>query len=337
MPCGKLGEHSYTNLEEYPYPDKRKAARSTIFGQERSAKAKSIQLDKFVVSKIQLVDIMQIQSYINFLTSFHNRHTKSSYINEAAASIKERLISFGYSETEGSVFYHEYRVQGYELKNVICTKKGESNKTILLCAHYDTILQSNLEDIISRAPGANDNASGVSALLEIARIMLNVNTQYTIQFVFFSGEEQGFWGSTQYAQKVKDENLDLLLVVNMDMCGETGFLTNDKTTFIDIDDGNIHSSNDEPSKIFGEKMEQNAIDYTDLAIQFDPIAFSDYMPFEAREYVCIGAYDGSAVDHNSHYHTNSDIPSNINMTFLESVIKMVLSFVLLESKYILGA
>ncbi|HEX5187086.1 MAG TPA: M28 family metallopeptidase, partial [Nitrososphaeraceae archaeon] len=331
-PCGKLEEHSY--LEEYPYPDKRKAARTTIFNQKRSIKAKSIQLDKFVLSKIQLVDSMQIQSYINFLTSFHNRHTKSSYINEAAASIKERLISFGYSEAEGSVFYHEYRVQDYELKNVVCTKKGESSKTIILCAHYDTILQSDFEDITSRAPGANDNASGVSALLEIARIMLNVNTEYTVQFVFFSGEEQGFWGSTHYAQKVKDENLDLLLVVNMDMCGETGFLINDKTTFIDIDDGNVHSSNDEPSKMFGEKMEQNAKDYTDLAIQFDPIAFSDYMPFEAREYVCIGAYDGSAVEHNSHYHDSSDVPSNINMTFLESVIKMVLSCILLESKYI---
>ena len=197
-------------------------------------------------------------------------------------------------------------------------KKGESNKTIILCAHYDTILYPNREDITSKAPGADDNASGVSALLEIARIMLNVNTEYTIQFVFFSGEEQGFWGSKHYAQKVKDENLDLTLVVNMDMCGETGFLSDDKTTYIDIDDGSTgqQSSNDEQSKIFGEKMEQNAKDYTELTIEFDPIAFSDYMPFEAREYVCIGAYDGSAEPHNTHYHSSTDIPSNLNMTFL---------------------
>jgi hypothetical protein len=80
-------------------------------------------------------------------------------------------------------------------------------------------------------------------------------------------------------------------------------------------------------------MEQNAKDYTELEIQFDPIVFSDYMPFEAREYVCIGAYDGPAESHNMHYHSTTDIPSNMNMTFLESVIKMLLSFILIESHY----
>ena len=332
MPCGKL--------EEYPYPDKRKAPRSSMFNQERRMKTKTIQLDNFVLNKIQLVNTMKIQNYINSLTSFHNRHTKTAnkepaYIHEAADSIKDQLINFGYSEE--FVFYHEYTEREYELKNVVCIKKGESNKTIILCAHYDTILNSNWEDITSRAPGADDNASGVSTLLEIARIMLNVNTEFTIQFVFFSGEEQGFWGSKHYAQKVKDENLDLMIVVNMDMCGETGFLDNDKTSYIDIDDG---STGEQPSpdqsaqsKFFGEKMEQNATDYTNIDIKFDPIAFSDYMPFEARGYICIGAYDGSAEEHNPHYHSTIDTPSNLNMNFLESVIKMVLAFILIESHY----
>lgn len=59
---------------------------------------------------------------------------------------------------------------------------------------------------------------------------------------------------------MKDENQDLLVVVNLDMCGETGFLANDKTTFIDIDEGTfgIHPHNNEPSQIFGQKMEQIA-------------------------------------------------------------------------------
>ena len=131
-----------------------------------------------------------------------------------------------------------------------------------------------------------------------------------------------------------------MLVVNMDMCGETGFLDNDKTTYIDIDDGSTGQQPPDPdqsaqSKFFGNKMEQNAKDYTDLEIRFDPVALSDYMPFEARGYICIGAYDGSAdpEHHNPHYHSSTDITSNLNMAFLESVIKMVLSFILLESHY----
>jgi Zn-dependent M28 family amino/carboxypeptidase len=165
--------------------------------------------------------------------------------------------------------------------------------------------------------------------------MLSVKTEYTIQFVFFSGEEQGLWGSKHYAKKMKEDNKDLLLVVNMDMCGETGFLSNSNTTFIDIDDGStgIVEENNEMSQLFGQKMEQYAKDYTELDVEFDPIFASDYMPFEARGYVCIGAYDGSAIDENPHYHTQLDVPENLNMPFLTSVTKMVLAFALLESHY----
>jgi hypothetical protein len=322
-------------LEEYPYPDKRNTRKISLeFNKKRLFKSRSVVLDEFVSSQIGLVDQITIENHINSLTSFHNRHSKSHYINEVAQWIRNELSNFGYSEEE--LFYHEYTEQGYQLNNVICIKNGNNNRIILLCAHYDTILDLNRADTLSRAPGADDNASGVAALLEIAKIMHDIKTEYTIQFVFFSGEEQGYWGSKHYAQKMKDENQDMVVVVNLDMCGETGFLANDKTTFIDIDEGTygIHPHNNEPSQIFGQRMEQMAKDYTDLDIEFDPINASDYMPFEAREYVCIGAYDGSAETHNPHYHSSTDVPSNLNLVFLTSVTKMVLSFLLTESHYL---
>lgn len=324
-------------LEQYPIPDKRKTPKiSQQFVNKRQPRTKSILIDDYISSQVKLINEINIQSHINELITFHNRHSKSHFIHQVAEWIRNKLIGFGYSEND--LFYHEYIEQGYQLKNLICTKKGVSDKIILLCAHYDTILIANTEDIVSRAPGANDNASGVSALLEIARIMLSIKTDYTIQFVFFSGEEQGLWGSKHYAKKMKDNNEDLLLVINMDMCGETGFLSNNNTTFIDIDDGStgIIDENNEMSQHFGQKMEQYGKDYTELSIEFDPIYASDYMPFEARGYVCIGAYDGSAIDENPHYHTQLDIPENLNIPFLTSVTKMVLAFILLESHYIIN-
>ena len=324
-------------LEQYPIPDKRKTPKiSQQFVNKRQLRTKSIIIDDYISSQVKLINEINIQSHINELITFHNRHSKSHFIHQVAEWIRNKLIGFGYSEND--LFYHEYIEQGYQLKNLICIKKGVSDKIILLCAHYDTILIANTEDIVSRAPGANDNASGVSALLEIARIMLSIKTDYTIQFVFFSGEEQGLWGSKHYAKKMKDNNEDLLLVINMDMCGETGFLSNNNTTFIDIDDGStgIIDENNEMSQHFGQKMEQYGKDYTELSIEFDPIYASDYMPFEARGYVCIGAYDGSAIDENPHYHTQLDIPENLNIPFLTSVTKMVLAFVLLESHYIIN-
>jgi hypothetical protein len=322
--------------EQYPIPDKRKTPKiSQQFASKRQARTKSALVDNYISSHLKFVIESNIQSYVNELITFHNRHSKSHFIHQVAEWIRNKLIGFGYSEND--LFYHEYNEQGYQLKNLICIKKGISDKVILLCAHYDTILIANLEDIVSRAPGANDNASGVSAILEIARIMLAINTDYTIQFVFFSGEEQGLWGSKHYAKKMKDNNEDILLVLNMDMCGETGFLPHNNTTFIDIDDGStgIVDENNEMSQYFGQQMEQYAKDYTELAVEFDPIYASDYMPFEARGYVCIGAYDGSAIDENTHYHTQLDLPENLNMPFLVSVTKMVLAFVLSESQYII--
>jgi Zn-dependent M28 family amino/carboxypeptidase len=194
----------------------------------------------------------------------------------------------------------------------------------------------DFEDINSRAPGADDNASGVSVLLEISRIISNLNFEYTIQFAFFSGEEQGLWGSKHYAEYIKDKKEDLYAVVNLDMCGETGFLTDKNATYIDIDDGTTGSmtTNNEPSQTLGQKMEQMALDYTNMSVEYDPIANSDYMPFEARGYVCVGAYDGSAVDKNTHYHSDTDVPTNLNIDFLTSVTKMVLAFLLSEARTI---
>ena len=73
--------------------------------------------------------------------------------------------------SQGDINFHNYREGGYKLKNVICQKTGSlSDKVILVCAHYDSRME-DLEDSESRAPGADDNASGVAVILEIARLI----------------------------------------------------------------------------------------------------------------------------------------------------------------------
>jgi hypothetical protein len=323
MPCKR---------EDYPPPDKRMTPKiSSDFIVRREPVRRSSVLNKFISSQLALVSKYNIDRWINDLTSFHNRHTKSQNIDKVAFWLGNQLKEFGYND---STFYHEYAEAGYQLKNVICNKQGTSSKILLFCAHYDTILMRDFEDIESRAPGADDNASGVSVLLEISRIISKLNFEYSIQFAFFSGEEQGFWGSKQYSEYLKVKKEDLYAVVNLDMCANTGFLSTNNTTNIDIDDGTTGSvsTNNEASQILGQKMEQMAVDYTDMRVEYDPIAYSDYMPFEARDYVCIGAYDGSAIEKNKHYHSDTDIPSNLNMDFLTSVTRMVLAFALSEAR-----
>lgn len=93
---------------------------------------------------------------------------------------------------------------------------------LVLTSPYAVPIDSRMEDInniIARAPRADDNASGVSALLEVARILSNVSLNHSIIFALFSGEEQGKWGSTHYADHIDRTNVDLDLLINLDMVG----------------------------------------------------------------------------------------------------------------------
>jgi hypothetical protein len=323
-------------LKHYPRPDKRNKPIHLSESERMSIKSKSVVIDKFIESQISLVSRSNIERWINSLTSFHNRHSKSIFINQVANWLKKELEISGYDRK--NVIYHKFDEGFFELKNVICNKEGELDRVILVCAHYDTILGENIEDTISRAPGADDNASGVAAILEIARILCKIDLKYDIQFVFFSGEEQGLGGSEHYAQYLKDKQATLELVINLDMIGEPGFLPTKKTVQVDVDNVKSELScnevkeNDKASEIFAEHMKQMAFDYTDLEGKFGPVYASDYCPFESRGYVVIGAYDGSAEHNNPHYHSSADVPTNLDMEFLTSVTKMVLATILYEAK-----
>jgi hypothetical protein len=323
MPCKPI--------EPYPPPDKRKTpAVSADFSRRRQVVRKSIVLDKFISDQLELVSRSNIASTINHLTNFHNRHSKSENIDKVADFLKDELTNIGYGN---NVHYHKYVEDGYHLKNVICHKQGRRNDILLFCAHYDTILNKDFEDARTRAPGADDNASGVASIIELARILSTVESEYSIRFAFFSGEEQGLWGSKHYAQHIQEAEENLFCVINMDMCAEPRYLPHN-TTNVDIDDGTTGSvaTNNEASQKLGRKMEQVAEDYADLKVEFDPIFASDYMPFEARGYVCIGGYDGSAIEENSHYHSSTDVMENLDMDFLTSVTKMMLAFAISEGR-----
>ncbi|MEM1393062.1 MAG: M20/M25/M40 family metallo-hydrolase [Cyanobacteria bacterium P01_H01_bin.150] len=95
--------------------------------------------------------------------------------------------------------------------NVFAEKPGTDNEAgaILLAAHYDTVLNS---------PGADDNATGVAVLLEIARLFNSASTPRTLQLAFFDKEEAGLLGSRAFANN-KTHLQNLRGVIVMDMVG----------------------------------------------------------------------------------------------------------------------
>ncbi len=119
------------------------------------------------------------------------------------------------------------------LGNVVATLKGADpadKRIFIISGHLDNMPTSAM-DRRTDAPGANDDASGVAALLECARIMSRQSFPATVMFVAFSGEEQGLLGAGFMAQKARSQQWQIEAVLNNDIMGsnntsETGIIDN---------------------------------------------------------------------------------------------------------------
>jgi hypothetical protein len=121
------------------------------------------------------------------------------------------------------------------LGNVVATLKGtdaNDDRIFIISGHLDN-MRSNVMDGTGDAPGANDDASGVAAVMECARIMSKQSFPATIIFVAVSGEEQGLLGANYMADKAKKQTWNIEAVLNNDIMGsnnsnETNVINNTK-------------------------------------------------------------------------------------------------------------
>lgn len=102
--------------------------------------------------------------------------------------------------------------------NIIGIKKGRSDKYIIVGAHYDALSPDPGSGTLRR--GANDNASGVAVMLELARRFATVQTQNNIVFVAFSAEERGCIGSRYFVKNMPIDKNSIIEMINLDMVGK---------------------------------------------------------------------------------------------------------------------
>ncbi|HEX3549756.1 MAG TPA: M20/M25/M40 family metallo-hydrolase [Candidatus Elarobacter sp.] len=107
-----------------------------------------------------------------------------------------------------------------EISSVIATLKGDdpAGPTYVMSSHYDSRNTDN-NDGVHDAPGADDNGSAVSAVLEAARVLAGVPMHGTVVFACFDAEEQGLFGSAHFAQTLKAAHVDVEGDLNNDIMG----------------------------------------------------------------------------------------------------------------------
>ncbi|MEO1375578.1 MAG: M20/M25/M40 family metallo-hydrolase [Cyanobacteria bacterium J06635_10] len=219
--------------------------------------------------------------------------------------------------------------------NVFAEKPGSNSEAgaILLAAHYDTVLKS---------PGADDNASGVAVLLEIARLFNSQETPRTLQLAFFDKEEAGLLGSRAFVSNTaRLKNLRGVIV--MDMVGYACYIpgcqktppgfpitpTSDKGDFLAVVGDTEHLP------LINTFQKVNVKDNSKLPSVFTlPVPLkgvltpdvlrSDHAPFWLQGIGALLVTDTANL-RSSYYHQPSDIPENIDRDFFTGAAQLVVN------------
>ncbi|UCS91619.1 M20/M25/M40 family metallo-hydrolase [Echinicola marina] len=179
----------------------------------------------------------QLKIYIEGLVSFGTRHSLSEDQKEHGIEAARQYVLSKFKSFEANsggrlsskIDYYTIEADGRRIPedvrmgNVMATLKGTDpadDRIFVVSGHLD----SRVSDIMNAkddAPGANDDGSGVAALIEMARIMSKRAFPATIIFVAVSGEEQGLKGAAHMAKMAKEENWNLAAMINNDMIGNS--------------------------------------------------------------------------------------------------------------------
>lgn len=266
-----------------------------------------------------------LKKTISYLASdeLMGRLTGSKGETKAAIYLYENLVDMG---LKASIlpFEYNYRLNPHDEngakehiigKNVIGYLDNKADKTIIIGAHYDHLgLNEHHNSTLMNSEGqihngADDNASGTAAVLELARMFTTNSTIEKVNYVFafFSGEEDGLMGSKDFAESVKQNYPNPIAMVNLDMVGR---LNNDKALTV----GGVGTS-----PLFGPMLEQYKPAGINIGIDSSGVGPSDHTSFYLKDIPVLFMFTGTHQD----YHKPSDDEDKINYEGVKLITQYV--------------
>jgi Zn-dependent M28 family amino/carboxypeptidase len=227
----------------------------------------------------------------------------------------------------GKVIIHDFQVKGNQHQNLVLPLPGTNQKNlppILIGAHYDSV---------PGTPGADDNATGIAVLLELAAYFATNPLKYPLQLVAFDLEEYDRLGSFAYARYLKSQQQSLRLMISLEMLGYCDINPNSQSYPADIlkyiypSQGNFIALVGNLITIPDLIRFQKSIQPT-ISCQWLPVpnngkwirgtSFSDHSPFWLQGYRAMMVTD-TAFLRNPHYHKPTDTIDTLNGDFLTAV------------------
>lgn len=260
--------------------------------------------DVDIIELLQQLNESLILGYLEDLTSFGPRLSGTEACDQAGRYLYDTFEDMGLA-----VRFHNYTDSTVSGSNIEATLTGSNSTNILIiCAHYDSVASS---------PGADDDGSGVAAVLAAANIMRNYEFHHTVRFVCFSGEEQGLIGSKHYAEDAYNNNDMIIAVLNADMIG-FAISSYDATT----------------GKIFENAASEWIVEYTQGISQL----YAEYINIElipqgetwGSDHYYFWQYGYDAVfyheyNFNDYYHSPEDTIEHMNLSYSTRFSRLILA------------
>jgi len=240
-----------------------------------------------------------LETYVYRLQAYYRRVVETPTNLLAVNWIASKFVDFGYD----SVVIDNFAEASYECRNVLAYKIGTRypNHHVVIGAHHDAVPNS---------PGADDNGSGTAGVIEMARILKDVETDMTIVFALFDAEEVGLYGSWHYADEAYARGDSIVYMLNMDMIAHYEN---------DIDAALYHGADITYSRLW----QVLADSLTGLAGHLSGgSAYSDHHPFDQNGYpvTFVAEYIFSNVYHSAH-----DSTSYMDFEYMTKMVKASLA------------
>ena len=263
----------------------------------------------------------QVLSTIQKLSDYQNRFYKTSHGTAASNDLFNtwKQMAAGRTDITVSQFAHKKWPQ----KSVILSIKGTHapDEIVVIGGHLDSTV-GFLTGENSRAPGADDDASGIASLQEVMRVLLagNYKPKRTLQFMGYAAEEVGLLGSDAIAAKYKKQGKKVVGVMQLDMTNYQGQPTSDITLITDYTNA--------AQNAFVQSLASTYLPELTVTQDACGYACSDHASWTKRGYVASFPFESSLAADNKLIHTPNDTLAKSNNTAAHAVkfAKLGLSF-----------
>lgn len=276
-----------------------------------------------------VADSILIKKHLNAIV---NTKKSRSYKNVETLNHVASYIFKTFNKYADTTYYQKFNVNGNEYKNVVSVFGAHNKKTIVVGAHYD---------VCGDQKGADDNASGTTGLLELARLLKGHKLNYRIELVAFTLEEPPFFrtkemGSYIHAKSLKDNNTDLYGMVCLEMIGyfdhredsqnypvaSLSKIYGNKADFIAL--VNKMEAGNFAKTFSGNFKKENLIKTEQITApaSMEGIDFSDHLNYWNFGYSAVMITDTSFF-RNHNYHEETDTIETLNIPKMKNVITTV--------------